>query len=144
VPRAELPITFWTILLLAVAVISLRRGGLRVTSRRIAFLCPGRRETGTREIDQYVRRAVHSVDVAAVWIPWYANCLARSLVVQVLLRHRGIDGELRIGVRTEGSALAAHAWAEVDGLPVNDDPAIADAFKPLETPMNAAILRAMR
>jgi hypothetical protein len=67
-----------------------------------------------------------------------------SVVLRALLRHDGIEGELRIGVRSEPSGLAAHAWVEVDGLPVNDAPGIADVFLPLETAVTPAVLRGMR
>lgn len=60
------------------------------------------------------------VNLAARHGPWPATCLSRSLALQWLLRRRGIDGVLRIGVRKDGGLLDAHAWVEVDGLPVND------------------------
>ena len=48
-----------------------------------------------------------------------ANCLARSLALQALLRSSARRTELRIGVakRPDGS-LAAHAWVTCDGQPV--------------------------
>jgi hypothetical protein len=66
------------------------------------------------------------------------------LVLRALLQHKGIEGELRIGVRTEPSGLAAHAWIEVDGRPVNDARRIAEEFIPLDAPVSAAVLRGIR
>lgn len=52
-----------------------------------------------------------------------APCLARSLVLWYLLRRRGIDAELVIGARgLDNGVLPAHAWVEVGGEPVNDEP----------------------
>lgn len=50
-----------------------------------------------------------------------ARCLGRSLVLWFLLRRRGIDADLVIGAAAPaGGLLDAHAWVEVDGIPVND------------------------
>jgi hypothetical protein len=66
------------------------------------------------------------------------------LVLSALLEHQGIGAEVRIGVRMEPLGLAAHAWVEVDGRPVNDAPGIADVFQPLQSPASAAVLRGIR
>ncbi len=50
-----------------------------------------------------------------------AKCLGRSLVLWFLLRRRGIDAQLVLGTeRPRDGELPAHAWVEVDGIPVND------------------------
>jgi hypothetical protein len=48
------------------------------------------------------------------------NCLERSLVLCRLLSRAGARVLLVLGVRREGSALAAHAWLEVDGRSLDD------------------------
>lgn len=50
----------------------------------------------------------------------YATCLPRSLSLWWLLRRRGIEGDLRLGVRKEGEEIKAHAWVEVGGVALND------------------------
>jgi hypothetical protein len=60
-----------------------------------------------------------------------ALCLQRSLVLLWLLRRRGIESELRIGVRKDGSALTAHAWIEMAGEFLNDSPDHCAQFVPL-------------
>jgi len=47
--------------------------------------------------------------------PLTSRCLSQSLLLRALLRRRGLDAALRIGVRKEGSAFDAHAWVELDG-----------------------------
>jgi hypothetical protein len=50
-----------------------------------------------------------------------ALCLPRSLVLWHFLRHRGVFTEIRFGVsRPDDGKFAAHAWVELDGLPLND------------------------
>lgn len=72
-------------------------------------------------------------DLAARRSPFPATCLTRSLLLQWMLRRRGVAAELRIGVRLAQGALDAHAWVEVAGEPVNDDPDIAGRFAPFSS-----------
>ena len=81
----------------------------------------------TRRADRYARwlslASRHHV------VP--ARCLHRSLVLHYWLRHDGLPSELRIGVRKEGGALKAHAWVELGGKVVNDQPDAIAPFAPL-------------
>jgi hypothetical protein len=60
------------------------------------------------------------------WFP--ATCLSRSLLLQWLLRRRGVESRLRIGVRSPAGALEAHAWVECEGVPINDDADVANRW----------------
>jgi len=42
------------------------------------------------------------------------TCLRQSLLVHALLRRRGLNPELKIGVQRQGDALDAHAWVELE------------------------------
>jgi hypothetical protein len=53
-----------------------------------------------------------------VWPLGAGPCLRSSLVLGHLIRDR--DPVLRLGVARVGHRLRAHAWIEVDGVPVND------------------------
>jgi hypothetical protein len=50
------------------------------------------------------------------------------------LRREGLPSQLRIGVRKADGALKAHAWVELCGSVVNDDPSAVAVFRPLATP----------
>lgn len=65
------------------------------------------------------------------------NCLTRSLVLQWLLRRRGVLTDLRIGVQLSNGQLHAHAWVELAGHPLNDAPDVAERFLPLERVMTS-------
>lgn len=58
------------------------------------------------------------------------NCLARSLVLWWLLQRRGIDSEIRIGVRRsrQGAGMEFHAWVEHRGAVINDAADIREHF----------------
>lgn len=58
-----------------------------------------------------------------------ARCLGRSLTLWFVLRRRGIDAELVLGtLAPTDDDLPAHAWVEVDGVPVNDDPDVRERY----------------
>ena len=62
-------------------------------------------------------------------LPTRTTCLVRSLALNSMLRRRGFDSRLRIGVRLfEASRLAAHCWVELDGVPLNDAADIASHY----------------
>jgi Transglutaminase-like superfamily len=52
-------------------------------------------------------------------IPGDTRCLTRSLVLMRILARRGIETKLIIGVRADDE-FAAHAWVELDGVPLLD------------------------
>ena len=69
-----------------------------------------------------------AVNIAARHSPFPATCLTRSLMLSWLLRRRGVESHLRIGVRLTQGALDAHAWVECEGVPVNDNPDVNAQF----------------
>lgn len=76
------------------------------------------------------RQAAGIVNGVAARGPYRANCLKRSLALWWLLRRRGIDSELRIGVRKSETGFEAHAWIEYDGQVINDRTAFVRQFIP--------------
>ncbi len=63
------------------------------------------------------------------------NCLTESLTLWWLLRRRGIDSDIRIGVRKEGDRLDAHAWVECAGTALDEHPDVSRIFSPLVPPI---------
>jgi hypothetical protein len=59
-------------------------------------------------------QVVAAVQARAAWFNLKAPCLPTALVAQWMLRRRGVPSKLRLGVRRDASALAAHAWLEID------------------------------
>ena len=72
--------------------------------------------------------------VAAALRPFGANCLGESLTLVVLLQRLAYPASLRIGARRAPAGLEAHAWVELDGVPLNDRPDIAADYSPFEQP----------
>ena len=76
-----------------------------------------------------------AVNRAANHILGPATCLTRSLLLRWLLRRFGTASDLRIGVCFEQGKLAAHAWVEKDGIPVNDRPEVVARFAAFDQPV---------
>lgn len=60
--------------------------------------------------------------------PYGGTCLDRSVLLWLLTRRRGLPTRLRIGVTYDGVDIDGHAWVELDGRVLNDNPDIADRF----------------
>ncbi len=76
-----------------------------------------------------------AVNRAANHVLGPATCLTRSLLLRWLLCRYGTTSDLRIGVRLEGNELAAHAWVEKDGVPINDRPEVVARYAAFEQPV---------
>jgi Transglutaminase-like superfamily len=82
------------------------------------------------------------VNTAARHTPFPTTCLTRSLLLDWLLRRRGIPSRLRIGVRSTGGSFGAHAWVECNGIPVNDRSDVVSRFEPFTDSVSASTFHA--
>lgn len=120
---------------------SLRLFGLARTARRTVK--PRRRWRGKGAVSGDAGLIGEVIRRMGGVLPWHPRCLERSLVLNHLLRRRGHDARLRIGVRKRqpgslptdagiDSAIEAHAWVEVDGRVVGDRPGVGAEFEVFE------------
>lgn len=79
---------------------------------------------------QATREVVDAVEEACVWYVARVQCLQRAAVTTWMLRDRGVNAALVIGVRP--MPLEMHAWVEVDGVVVNDRPQYPRFFTVIE------------
>jgi len=70
------------------------------------------------------------VQIAARYSLIRLNCLPTSLALWWLLRRQGIGADLRIGVTPRSGGLEAHAWVELQGVPLNDQDDVHERFAP--------------
>lgn len=106
---------------------------LRISPRRAlarALAAPGVATPIDGGLDA-AREAAEAVASAAAHHLWDLHCLPRALALSELLRSRRVAAAVRLGVRRDGAALAAHAWVEVAGVAVGEPEAIEDRFLPL-------------
>jgi len=111
-----------SLLLLPMAAVLLRARGMARTTALLGRLGRRAERDPGALAPQEIARLVHAT--ASIL---GARCLPRSLVLCHLLRNRGIPTEIRLGVsKLADGKLSAHAWVELDGLPLNDG---ADVFE---------------
>ena len=114
-------------LLAAFLLLPLVRAGLAALGlKRVeSLLSRGARARTRPEPEQTIflaRRTARLVAVAARFAG--GSCLARSVVLCLLLERRGVPAQLRIGVRKQGDEFQAHAWVEAVGITLNEAPDI--------------------
>jgi hypothetical protein len=118
----RLAVEAWVRLLVVSLV--LRYLGYRYVARWVT-VCDERAVTHLERVR--AERYARWIAVAAPRQPVQAECLAQSLTLLTWLRREGVPCALQIGVAKVGAELGAHAWIELDGVPVNDTPrAVAD------------------
>jgi transglutaminase superfamily protein len=59
------------------------------------------------------------------------KCLGRSLALCWILRLRGLEATVHIGVRKEHDELDAHAWVQFGDCVINDVEDVADRYTPV-------------
>lgn len=112
-----------TLLLLPWVGLVLKFQGFKRAQRFLTYLIPHNplvrnKDIGRRDLE--ARRIARLVSVAAAHGPYKARCLERSLALWWFLKRRGIESKIRIGARKTGEGLDAHAWVEMNDMPLNE------------------------
>jgi hypothetical protein len=66
----------------------------------------------------FAQRCAQLTAIAARHGLYQANCLHQSLALCRLLREKGLPARLRVGVRKNAQPFQAHAWIELEGIPL--------------------------
>lgn len=73
--------------------------------------------------------------VAWLFSPW-TTCLRRSILLAADLRSNGFAADWKQGIRKgEKNQVQMHAWVEIEGKIVGDDPEFVRSFQPIELPL---------
>jgi hypothetical protein len=100
-----------------------------LASRLSAASPGGTTVTGTLAAAQKIAR-LEAATARALF--FRSTCLEQSLVLCWMLRRRGMSPVLRVGARKQAEHLEAHAWVEIDGIPLGDDGGQHEHFVPFE------------
>lgn len=101
---------------------------LRLHGFRYIEIALARPKSHRKRNDISVDRLLAAVDSAVAWSLARGDCLRRSLVGYLLLTDYGWPAKLVIGV--QNSPFGAHAWLELDDVPINDRPSVRTRFTP--------------
>jgi hypothetical protein len=131
-PPGDRPLFAALQLLLPPLATAVRVFGLGRVRRALGHGAPRDPVPGPADLNEGTRLG-RLVNLAANHALGRPACLPRSLMLWWLLRRRGIESDLRIGVRTSDGRLEAHAWVECDGRVLNDAADVAARFAPFES-----------
>ena len=59
---------------------------------------------------EYAKLVTFHVNRVTEHMPWKAKCFTRSLTIASLLKKRGIESTIYLGVAEEGNGISAHSW----------------------------------
>ena len=76
----------------------------------------------------YAHRCARLTDIAGNHGPFRATCLPQTLALCWLLRRRGVNAVPRIGINRPPAGFGAHAWAELDNVPLGQT---VETYQPL-------------
>ena len=139
-PPEERALILRALVLLPITEIGLRVMGFQRCKETIERLPVPQRQSRSMEsvspsvMAAKITRAVRTVELHGPGTP---NCLERSMLLWWLLRRAGIEGELHIGARKNGSRLEAHAWVELEGEVLNDSPEVHKHYARFDGPIAA-------
>jgi hypothetical protein len=89
-------------------------------------------DRGNREGEDRLAGLVVAVDRAARYGLFRPTCLVRAVALERMIVRAGVGpAVVRVGVLTGGDAFMAHAWIELSGRVVGDDPSRVAQFTPL-------------
>ena len=145
------------LILEASALLFITRFGLHLwrfsTLRRLldrAARSPIGRSSGGSPGSGAAERIRWAIESAAGHLPGQTTCLVSALAADVMLRRRGVESTLHLGVATDrraGEPVRAHAWVESRGTTVTGDPRSPSAYeelKPAGRPVDEALCAVIR
>jgi hypothetical protein len=127
------------VLLQAAVLLPLVAGSLRLIGFRSTRRCL-RRFFAFDSFNQHRKQGDYKDALAvarlvgiAAWHTGFSkgSCLPRSVTLWSMLRQRGIESEVRIGVRKHGDGIEAHAWVVCCDAVLNDGRDVERTFPPL-------------
>lgn len=76
---------------------------------------PGK--AGTPPDREYVDRVGYAVRAASGAVPWRADCFPQTIAARMLLKRKGYNSTIHLGVEKAGGGnIAGHAWLTCDGV----------------------------
>jgi hypothetical protein len=122
-PRAEKWLAAESVVVCFLSVVALRVIGFGSWKRLLATSSPGasvRLEASACDEAAIAEGYASVVDMVARNTWGLVTCLPRSLALWWLLRRRGIESELQLGVRKDTGRVVAHAWVVCHGQVIGE------------------------
>jgi hypothetical protein len=82
------------------------------------------------EVAYPIEKVCAAIDMALIWYWKEVLCLQRSAATACLLKQHGVRAQMIIG--TQQMPFRAHAWVEVEGRVINDNPDVREIYGVLD------------
>jgi hypothetical protein len=105
---------------------SLRREDFAAVHNQVHKYPTARKPASAQMIEPICR----AINLACICYWKHVLCLQRSAATICLLRAHGISAQMVIG--TQAVPFRSHAWVELDGRVINDEPGILEMYSVLE------------
>ena len=128
----------WRLLLVAVVMLpvvalSLRLAGYNRTKKLLSEFISKKTHHKNSQQPGQAKVIARMVFIAARYGPYRANCLKQSMVLWWLLGRRGLESEIRFGIRKGlEEEFGAHAWVEYEGINLIDSEALQEQVAQFE------------
>lgn len=134
-PPGERALAWRLALLLPLIDISLRLMGFQRSWRWLAHFAPASAPMVAELEDiSAASRVAYIARAVGARSPWRTSCLRQALALWLLLRRRGLDAQLKIGVIRRQAPFMAHAWVELGGVALDPEVPTGSVFPPLAAP----------
>jgi transglutaminase superfamily protein len=133
--RWERQVFLRALVLLPIAGLGLRVLGMRRVQTLLSAIPRAADASARGDELSHMRQVARLVAAASRHGPYRASCLPMSLTLQRLLRERGIESDLRLGVRKVSGRFEAHAWVERHGEPIAETVEVRERFAAFEQPI---------
>ena len=134
-PPGERALAWRLALLLPLIDLSLRLLGFQRSWRWLARFVPtSAPNVADPASTWFAQRAAHIARAVGARSPWRTSCLRQALALWLLLRRRGLDAQLKIGVIRREAPFMAHAWVELGGVALDPEVPAGAVFPPLTPP----------
>ena len=70
---------------------------------------------------------------------WLGNCLSTSVALWYTLERQGLATNLHIGIKDEDGAIKAHAWLELNKIPLNASLLVREKYTTFNDSLNLKI-----
>lgn len=77
-------------------------------------------EEETEDNLEYARLVAFHANRVTQHMPWEAKCFTRSLTIARLLKDKGIESTIYMGIAKEGEGMTAHSWIRCGKLYLTD------------------------
>ena len=68
------------------------------------------------EMKYYAQKIGSIIEIVSKYTPWRSECFVKAMTVQKMLKHKGIESTMYMGVKRDDEKMIAHAWVRCGSI----------------------------